>query len=67
MHVQCLFRYVPCPDYTQLDPVLLIFVPLECAKTLTYPGDVQAALAKDPGVSVNRIIWSPDGSLFGML
>ncbi|RVW81011.1 Protein TOPLESS [Vitis vinifera] len=27
---------------------------------------LQAALAKDPGVSVNRIIWSPDGSLFGV-
>ncbi|KAJ8773998.1 hypothetical protein K2173_009429 [Erythroxylum novogranatense] len=26
----------------------------------------QAALAKDPGVSVNRVIWSPDGSLFGV-
>ncbi|XP_077222242.1 protein TPR3-like [Tasmannia lanceolata] len=26
----------------------------------------QAALAKDPGVSVNRIMWSPDGSLFGV-
>ncbi|WVY97383.1 hypothetical protein V8G54_029534 [Vigna mungo] len=25
----------------------------------------QAALAKDPGVSVNRVIWSPDGALFG--
>ncbi|XP_061946486.1 protein TOPLESS-like isoform X2 [Populus nigra] len=28
---------------------------------------LQAALAKDPGVSVNRVIWSPDGSLFGKL
>ncbi|KAF8400581.1 hypothetical protein HHK36_013880 [Tetracentron sinense] len=27
---------------------------------------LQAALVKDPGVSVNRIIWSPDGSLFGV-
>jgi len=27
----------------------------------------QTALIKDPGVSVNRIIWSPDGSLFGKL
>ncbi|KAL8256799.1 hypothetical protein R6Q59_028840 [Mikania micrantha] len=26
---------------------------------------LQAALVKDPGVSVNRVIWSPDGSLFG--
>ncbi|XP_073010395.1 protein TPR3 [Typha latifolia] len=26
----------------------------------------QAALVKDPSVSVNRIIWSPDGSLFGV-
>ncbi|PWA98159.1 Double-stranded RNA-binding [Artemisia annua] len=25
---------------------------------------MQAALVKDPGVSVNRLIWSPDGSLF---
>lgn len=25
----------------------------------------QAALAKDPVVSVNRIIWGPDGTLFG--
>ncbi|WVZ01593.1 hypothetical protein V8G54_027662 [Vigna mungo] len=24
-----------------------------------------AALVKDPGVSVNRVIWSPDGALFG--
>lgn len=28
---------------------------------------IQAALVKDPGVSVNRIIWSPDGTLFGKI
>ncbi|KAL8117382.1 protein TOPLESS-like [Apium graveolens] len=27
---------------------------------------LQAAIVKDPGVSVNRVIWSPDGSLFGI-
>ncbi|RYR09996.1 hypothetical protein Ahy_B05g078444 [Arachis hypogaea] len=27
---------------------------------------IQAALVKDPGVSVNRVIWSPDGALFGV-
>lgn len=27
---------------------------------------LQAALVKDPHVSVNRVIWSPDGSLFGV-
>ncbi|KAJ6803980.1 protein TPR3-like isoform X2 [Iris pallida] len=27
---------------------------------------LQTALVKDPGVSVNRIIWSPDGNLFGV-
>ncbi|XP_047327118.1 protein TOPLESS-like isoform X2 [Impatiens glandulifera] len=27
---------------------------------------LQAALVKDPGVSVNRIMWSPDGSMFGV-
>ncbi|KAF8393112.1 hypothetical protein HHK36_021353 [Tetracentron sinense] len=27
---------------------------------------LQTALFKDPGVSVNRIMWSPDGSLFGV-
>ncbi|CAL9050611.1 unnamed protein product [Musa banksii] len=27
---------------------------------------LQASLVKDPAVSVNRIIWSPDGSLFGV-
>ncbi|PKI48466.1 protein TOPLESS-like isoform X2 [Punica granatum] len=27
---------------------------------------LQAALVKDPSISVNRIIWSPDGSLFGV-
>ncbi|RZC50495.1 hypothetical protein C5167_018929 [Papaver somniferum] len=27
---------------------------------------LQAALAKDSGVGVKRIIWSPDGSLFGV-
>ncbi|KAG5115177.1 hypothetical protein JHK84_041290 [Glycine max] len=26
----------------------------------------QAALVKDPGVSVYRVIWSPDGALFGV-
>ncbi|KAE8723627.1 Topless-related protein 4 [Hibiscus syriacus] len=31
-----------------------------CSMTL------QAALVKDPAVSVNRVIWSPDGSLFGV-
>lgn len=29
--------------------------------------ELQASLVKDPGVSVNRVIWSPDGSLFGKL
>jgi hypothetical protein len=32
-----------------------------------YLYKIQAALVKDPGVSVNRVIWSPDGSLFGKL
>ncbi|CAN6449923.1 unnamed protein product [Victoria cruziana] len=27
---------------------------------------LQAALSKEPGVSVNRVIWNPDGSLFGV-
>ncbi|KAH6755196.1 Transducin family protein / WD-40 repeat family protein [Perilla frutescens var. hirtella] len=27
---------------------------------------LQASLAKDPGVSISRVIWSPDGSLFGV-
>ncbi|XP_054780922.1 protein TOPLESS-like isoform X2 [Prosopis cineraria] len=27
---------------------------------------LQAALVKDPSVSVNRVIWSPDGALFGV-
>ncbi|XP_068638722.1 topless-related protein 1-like [Aristolochia californica] len=27
---------------------------------------LQAALLKDPVVSVNRVMWSPDGSLFGV-
>ncbi|XP_057856327.1 protein TPR3 isoform X1 [Cryptomeria japonica] len=27
---------------------------------------MQAALGKDPGVLVNRVMWSPDGSLFGV-
>lgn len=27
---------------------------------------LQTALVKDPGVSVNRVTWSPDGSLFGV-
>ncbi|KAJ6829013.1 protein TPR3-like isoform X4 [Iris pallida] len=27
---------------------------------------LQTALVKDPGVSVNRIIWSPDGNFFGV-
>ncbi|KAJ8755367.1 hypothetical protein K2173_019165 [Erythroxylum novogranatense] len=27
---------------------------------------LQTALVKDPGVSVNRVIWSPDGLLFGV-
>ena len=26
---------------------------------------LQASLVKDPSISVNRVIWSPDGSLFG--
>ncbi|XP_024935003.2 protein TOPLESS isoform X1 [Ziziphus jujuba] len=29
-------------------------------------GSLQTALLKDPAVSVNRVIWSPDGSLFGV-
>ncbi|XLS74603.1 hypothetical protein HN51_031468 [Arachis hypogaea] len=31
-----------------------------------YSMPFQAALVKDPGVSVNRVIWSPDGALFGV-
>lgn len=31
---------------------------------LSFDG-IQASLVKDPGVSVNRVIWSPDGTLFG--
>ncbi|XP_078150956.1 protein TPR3-like isoform X3 [Carex rostrata] len=27
---------------------------------------LQGSLVKDPAVSVNRVIWSPDGSLFGV-
>ncbi|CAL9194584.1 protein TPR3-like [Musa acuminata AAA Group] len=27
---------------------------------------LQASLVKDPAVSVNRVIWNPDGSLFGV-
>ncbi|GLJ08649.1 hypothetical protein SUGI_0092930 [Cryptomeria japonica] len=27
---------------------------------------MQAAIVKDPPVSVNRVIWSPDGTLFGV-
>ncbi|KAL4179676.1 hypothetical protein AMTRI_Chr13g88480 [Amborella trichopoda] len=27
---------------------------------------LQAALVKDPSVSVNRVMWSPDGTLFGV-
>ncbi|KAL5988108.1 RNA polymerase II associated Paf1 complex subunit Tpr1 [Asimina triloba] len=27
---------------------------------------LQAAMIKEPGVSVNRIIWNPDGTLFGV-
>lgn len=26
---------------------------------------MQTALVRDPGVSVNRVVWSPDGSLLG--
>lgn len=26
----------------------------------------QAKMEKDRGISVNRVLWSPDGSLFGM-
>lgn len=35
------------------------------ASSLSILNEFQAALVKDPGVSVNRVIWSPDGSLFG--
>uniref|UniRef100_A0A453IHQ2 Uncharacterized protein n=1 Tax=Aegilops tauschii subsp. strangulata TaxID=200361 RepID=A0A453IHQ2_AEGTS len=31
-----------------------------------FYGPPEAALVKDPTVSVNRIIWSPDGTLFGV-
>jgi hypothetical protein len=42
---------------------------LECLKLncLFFSDEIQAALVKDPGVSVNRVIWSPDGNLFGKL
>ncbi|KAJ3695527.1 hypothetical protein LUZ60_000904 [Juncus effusus] len=32
----------------------------KCSMTL------QASLVKDPAISANRVIWSPDGSLFGV-
>ncbi|XP_072072873.1 uncharacterized protein [Arachis hypogaea] len=31
---------------------------------LLLDGTPQAALVKDPGISVNHVIWSPDGALF---
>jgi hypothetical protein len=43
-------------------PLMLVIIVI---KTELY--EIQAALVKDPGVSVNRVIWSPDGSLFGKL
>jgi hypothetical protein len=48
-----------------VNAVPLTLVIIRVFKTELY--EIQAALVKDPGVSVNRVIWSPDGSLFGKL
>lgn len=37
------------------------------SETSIFLLEIQTALVKDPGVSVNCITWSPDGSLFGKL
>ncbi|XLU57997.1 hypothetical protein S245_052645, partial [Arachis hypogaea] len=36
----------------------------EFGKLSKDDGTPQAALVKDPGISVNHVIWSPDGALF---
>lgn len=52
-----------------MKPVIVTAIPLMPVTivTKTELDEIQAALVKDPGVSVNRVIWSPDGSLFGKL
>lgn len=52
-----------------MKPVIVTAIPLMplTIVTKTELDEIQAALVKDPGVSVNRVIWSPDGSLFGKL
>ncbi|XLR22983.1 hypothetical protein S83_050883, partial [Arachis hypogaea] len=52
-------------------PMSMDFHPVQQTILLvgTNVGDIalwEAALVKDPGVSVNRVIWSPDGALFGV-
>lgn len=56
----CLCRQFPVSTYIYIC-VIFNFLFLKCNSL----SQAQAALVKDPGVSVNRIIWSPDGSLFG--
>lgn len=52
-----------------MKPVIVTAIPLMpvIIMTKTELDGIQSALVKDPGVSVNRVIWSPDGSLFGKL
>lgn len=52
-----------------MKPVIVTAIPLMpvIIVTKTELDGIQSALVKDPGVSVNRVIWSPDGSLFGKL
>lgn len=45
----------------------MIVLPLEFSHIVIDPGQIQASIIKDPCVSVKRILWSPDGSLFGKI
>nr|XP_034899874.1 topless-related protein 1 isoform X1 [Populus alba]XP_034899875.1 topless-related protein 1 isoform X1 [Populus alba]XP_034899876.1 topless-related protein 1 isoform X1 [Populus alba] len=67
LQVFCYFFFIPTALIIMCAVCWMLGV-LECLKLnrLFFLDEIQAALVKDPGVSVNRVIWSPDGNLFGV-
>lgn len=53
--------------FKQFRKVRSKFMSSEPSYLLTVANEFQVALAKDPSVSVRRILWTPDGNIFGEL
>jgi hypothetical protein len=55
-----------CSFLTNLSFGKIVILSSECLNSIDL-GQIQASIVKDPSVSVKRVLWSPDGSLFGKI